>query len=238
MTDTTLADASSTTIEDRLRRVQAVAGALFSIFVLLHLSNIALAPFGIEAFNAYQRVIRTFYQQPVIELIIVIGPLLAHVIAGIWLFVLRHGQPPKQRPLLARMHSWAGCFLLLVIFGHIAAVRGPSFFADVFPEFQGLAFSLWYLPYYFYPYYFLLALAGFYHATNGLRTLAARKGVVIGRSVQTNATIVAAIWVAVSLLSLGGVLVQVDNPADNDFARLLGGILGADPSVPIRIFGD
>ena len=103
--------------------------------------------------------------------------------------------------------------------------------------FGGVAFSLWYLPYYFYPYYFLLALAGFYHATNGLRTIAARNGIAISRSIQINATVIAAIWIAVSLLSFGGVLVPVENPADNDFARLLGSIWDADPTTPIRIFG-
>jgi succinate dehydrogenase/fumarate reductase cytochrome b subunit len=199
--------------------------------------TLRLPPLGIEAFNAYQQSIRSFYQHPLIELVIVIGPILAHAIAGIWLFVPRRKQPQRQRPLLSRLHSWAGCFLLLFILGHIAAVRGPSFFADVFPEFEGVAFSLWYLPYYFYPYYFLLALAGFYHATNGLRTIAARNGIAISRSIQINATVIAAIWIAVSLLSFGGVLVPVENPADNDFARLLGSIWDADPTTPIRIFG-
>ncbi len=235
MTDAILAEPNVTNIQDRLRKTQAIAGALFSVFVLLHLSNIALAPLGIETFNNYQRLIRQFYQNPIIELFIVIGPILVHAAAGVWLFVLRRKQPSRQRPLLNRLHSWAGCFLLIFIFGHIAAVRGPSFFMDVFPEFDGVAFSLWYLPYYFYPYYFLLALAGFYHAANGLRTLAARSGYAISRKVQINATVIAGLWITVSLLSFGGIFVEVQNPADNDFARLLGDIWGADPAEPIRL---
>lgn len=225
--------------KQQLRRAQAIAGVLFSMFVLLHLSNIALAPFGDGVFNSYQRFIRQFYQHPVFELLIVIMPIVIHAAAGIWLFLIRRSEaqaPQEKRPLINRLQSWAGCFLLLFIAGHIAAVRGPSFFANVFPEFDGIAFSLWYLPYYFYPYYFLLALAGFYHATNGLRLLAARSGVSISRTVQINATIAAALWITICLLSFGGVLMTVENPADNDFARLLGEIWGADPKAPIRLF--
>ncbi|MBO6557230.1 MAG: hypothetical protein JJ934_15015 [Pseudomonadales bacterium] len=235
MTDATLAEPNVTDIEDRLRKTQAIAGAFFSVFVLLHLSNIALAPLGVETFNNYQRLLRQFYQNPIIELFIVIGPILVHAAAGVWLFILRRKQSTRQRPLLSRLHSWAGCFLLTFIFGHIAAVRGPSFIMGVFPEFDGVAFSLWYLPYYFYPYYFLLAMAGFYHATNGLRALAARSGYVISQKAQINATVLAGLWIAVSLLSFGGLFVEVQNPADNDFARLLGDIWGADPAKPIRL---
>ena len=219
------------TTEKRLIAVQAIAGSLFAVFVMLHLSNIAIAPFGIDVFNEYQRTIRKFYQYPLIELLIVIGPLLTHAIAGIWLFSIRRGRRHK-RPFLSRLHSWAGCLLLVFIVGHILAVRGASFFYDVFPEFEGLAFSLWYFPAYFYPYYFLLALAGFYHATNGLRTLGARKGLKLTATIQATMTTVAGLWIMVSLLALGGILFNIGDPTDNDFARLGASLLNMDPDKP------
>lgn len=224
------------TLEKRLGLVQAVAGATFAIFVLLHLSNIALAPFGMETFNQYQQAIRTFYQYPAVELLIVILPLAAHAMAGIILFIVRRKTNTK-RPAMARAHTWAGCFLLVFIVGHIVAVRGSSFFYDVYPEFEGLAFSLWYFPAYFYPYYFLLALAGFYHATNGLRMLAAKQGLAISASTQRSVTALAACWIAISLAALGGLLFDVGDPASHGFAQLLAEVFGADPRQPIHLFG-
>ena len=222
-----------TTIESRLKQAQAIAGSLFAIFVLLHLSNIFLAPFGSDTFNEYQRHIRQFYQFPLVELVIVILPIIVHAIAGVWLWLIRRAASKVDtRPLRARLHSWTGVFLLLFIIGHILAVRGSSYFYGVYAEFEGLAFSLWYMPAYFYPYYFLLALAGFYHATNGLRTLAARRGSLLPAKIHTGVIIIAAAWILVSLLSLGGVLVDVENPADNDFARLAGEITGMNPNEP------
>ena len=67
------------------------------------------------------------------------------------------------------LHRYAGFFLLVFIGGHIVAVRGASWFYDVYPGFEGLAFSIAAVPGYFYPYYFLLAVAGFYHGINGSR---------------------------------------------------------------------
>ena len=61
---------------------------------------------------------------------------------------------------------------MLVMAGHIAAVRGPSWLLDIYPGFLGLSFSVE-----FAPYYFLLALAGFYHGLNGLGIGLSRLGI-------------------------------------------------------------
>ena len=109
-------------------------------------------------------------------------------------------------------------------------------FYGVYPEFEGLAFSLWLFPVYFYPYYFLLALAGFYHASNGLRTLAARSGIRVttlyARRVQASVSTIAAMWIMIALMSLGGVFFDVGDPTDNDFARLAATLFDMDPSQP------
>lgn len=213
--------------ERLLVRTQQVAGAVFATFVLFHLSNIFIAPLGIEAFNGYQRLLQQVYQFPLIEVGVVLGPLVCHAVAGIWLAILRRGRRGR-RSLRARLHTWAGFFVLVVIGGHVLATRGASFFFGVFPEFQGLSFSLWYALAYFYPYYFLLAVAGFCHASNGLRMVLSLNGVNIPRRVQSIATAVVAVLVALSLLSLGGFLFDVGNPADNDFARLAETLFGIE----------
>ncbi len=206
-----------------LRRVQAVAGATFSVFVLVHLANILLAPLGPATFNGVQAALRQVYQQPVIEIVFVMLPLLVHLVASVWRLIRSRR---RSRPLRARLHLWAGLFLVIFIFGHIAAVRGPSLLVGVYPGFEGLAFSLWFAPWYFYPYYFLLALAGFYHATFGLLTLARRRGMAVPLSWHGPVTLAVAVLILLSLLSLGGILVDVGDPTDNDFARLAERLLG------------
>ena len=222
---------SAISAERLLTRVQAVTGSLFAIFVFLHLSNVAMAPFGVEIFNDYQSLIRRFYQYPLVELAVVILPLLLHALAGIGLYFIRRRR--KRRPgLMKRLHTWTGVFLLLFIFGHILATRGASYFYDVRVEFEGLAFSLWFFPAYFYPYYFLLALAGFYHVTMGLRTLLNRFGITWSRRNHLIATFAAAAWITISLMSLGGLLFNIEGLADSDYARLAAQLTGLDPTEP------
>lgn len=146
-------------LEQGLVRSQAVAGALFFLFLLLHLSNILLAPLGAEVFNEYQRTVRALYQYPVIELVIVMIPIVVHAVAGVSLYFLRRGKK-AVRSLRARLHTWAGVFLLLVIVGHVIAVRGglPFFMAfsrnlkvchshsGIFLRFFILTISCWLLP--------------------------------------------------------------------------------------------
>ncbi len=219
-------------IESLLKRTQAIAGALFAVFVLLHLSNIFVAPFGPDIFNQYQSLLRIYYQNPAVELLLVIGPLVVHMIAGVWLAAVRKSR--GQRPLMQRVHTWAGVFLFVVILGHVMAVRGPSLFYGVYPEFEGLNFSLWYFPAYFYPYYFLLALAGFYHATNGLRMFAARRGFIMTGKTHTTISLLTGAWIILSLLAIGGVLIEVPTSPENPFGQLIGELTGFDVNNPIR----
>lgn len=216
----------------RLKRIQAMAGAVFFVFVALHLSNIVLAPFGVEVFNGYQRLIRNFYQFPLVEVLVIVVPLLAHAVCGLWLAAV--SPRTSMRSWRARLHTWAGVFLLLFVFGHILAVRGPSFFADVYPEFAGLSFSLWYFPAYFYPYYFLLAVAGFYHGSQGLMVALRRFGVVQQARVPVSVVATFSAWIVVCLFAFDGHLFAVPDPADNEFARLYSEVMGLNLASPWR----
>ena len=103
---------------------------------------------------------------------------------------------------------------MLVIAGHILAVRGPSLFFDVYPGFAGLAFTIEFLPGHFYPYYFALGLAGFYHALNGASIALGRLGIrfALPQRHLTLASSLAALAMVVSLLGLGGVWFDVGDP--------------------------
>lgn len=205
-------------IEQTLIRIQAVAGSLFFLFLAFHLSNVLVAPLGIEAFNDYQAALRAVYQYPLVEIGVLMAPLAAHAIAGIWLRLLRRkrgARPPRN------LHFWAGIFLLVFVPGHILAVRGPSLVYGIYPEFEGVAFSLWFMPFWFYPYYFVLAMAGLYHGLNGIGRLLVRKGVMSDtRKLILPVMTIAGIGVGISLMSLGCLFFETPDPMNNDFARL------------------
>jgi len=47
-----------------------------------------------------------------------------------------------------------------------------------------------------------------------------RQGVRVPKKLQATATVIAAIWIAASLSALGGIMFDVGDPVDNEFARL------------------
>jgi hypothetical protein len=113
---------------------------------------------GPGQYDAYQDALRPIYQHPVVELLGLGLPLLVHAAAAITRWKL-FGVRFKQRSLRARLHFVTGVFLFLVITGHVIAPRGPSFVLDFNPGAAGLAFSLWWKPLVFYPYYVLFVLS-------------------------------------------------------------------------------
>lgn len=227
-------EVSAKNVESRLLAAQAAAGMLFLIFLVLHLSNTLLAVFGPETYNSYQRAVRQIYQHPFFELVLVIGPLLTHVIAGLWLYRIRKRRR-FTRALRYKVQTWAGFFLLFVVFGHMLATRGISYWYGPFAEFEGVSFSLWWIPAYFYPYYFLLFMAGLYHGSMGMFSVLQRLGFVRmtnSSSLPVIVTTVGAIGAMLALLGFGGFLFEIDDPRDNDYARQYGELMDIELTGP------
>jgi succinate dehydrogenase/fumarate reductase cytochrome b subunit len=227
-------------IESRLVRAQAIAGALFFVFLVLHLSNTLLAVFGPEIYNSYQRTIRQIYQHPFLEFALVIGPLFTHVVAGLWLYKIRKKWQFK-RGLKYRIQTWSGFFLLFFVFGHMLATRGISFWYGPFAEFEGISFSLWWIPGYFYPYYFLLFMAGLYHGTMGAAGVfkGAFRNVLPERLLNSKllpymVPLFGAVGVVFALLGFGGFLFEIEDPRKNDYARQYSELMDIDLSTPLN----
>lgn len=201
-----------------IRKIQAASGALFAVFVAVHLLNTWLAAAGPGAYTAAQRVLSLVYQAPVVEWLI-LGTVLVHVSCA----VIRWRRERRGKlPWRARLHRYSGIFLMIVIGGHVTAVRLLPGWFGIRPGFDGVAFSLELLPAYFYPYYWLLGVAAAYHALNGLALGAARLGAswrLPGTWVYAGAA-GAGILTLVALLAFGGVLFDVGDPWQSDFARL------------------
>lgn len=207
-----------------LRRTQAVTGIIFGLFLAIHLANTGLAAISGELYDAAQRVLRIAYQAWFVEAT-VLGALVMHLAAG--LLRKRAGRPPPVT-WRGRWHRNAGLFLALFVFGHVAAVRGASWFADVYPGFSGLSFTLAHVPGFFYPYYLVLGTAGLFHGLNGIFLAVARLGwrARLGSRAILVATAAGGGLLLIALLGIGGLLYEVGDPYDNDYARLVLRLVG------------
>ena len=212
-------------MRDRLTKLQAISGLVFFAFVVVHLLNTWAAIGGAELYDGLQGLAQFFYQAWIVEALILTA-LGVHVACGIARMIHAKGARRSRR---AAWHRYAGIFLLVVMAGHIAAVRGPSWFVDVYPGFAGVSFSLAFAPAFFYPYYFVLGIAGFYHGINGALIASRRLGwrlPELGRRVPL-ATAVAAVLMVAALASFGGMVRAIDDPFDNDFAQAWHGHCGS-----------
>lgn len=204
------------------RRAQAVSGLCLAVFVGVHLVNLPLAAFP-GAYDAYQRVLRVVYQSPFFEIPFVFLPLAVHLTAGVRA-ILRSKSRAPARTWPARLHRWSAWYLLAMVVGHIIATRGPSLVLGVYPESLGLAFSLQWIPLWFWPYYALLGLSGVAHLGYGVpRALS-----VVRRHADRSASSrplaialgVAGVAVLVGLLGIGGLLYEIGDPFAHAYADI------------------
>jgi hypothetical protein len=115
---------------------------------------------------------------------------------------------------------------LVFIVGHVVATRGASLVAGVFPGFEGVAFTLRWVPAWFWPYYLLLGLSGAVHAALGLTLLLARSsGWFAQPGVRSRLGLALAVVLAVSstlaVLAMGGVFFEVGAVEQGPYAGLL-----------------
>lgn len=250
---------SDPTFDVRLRLVQVWSGLVLSLFLAVHLVNQAVAVLGADAYDTFQRSARSAYQAPVVELLLVLVPLLVHAVAG-GLAVWRGHRRRRPTPIgWVRWHRYAGRFLFFVFVGHVGATRGASFFFEVWPGFDGLAFTFVWMPASFWPYYLVLGMGGALHTLVGLALAlpavtstgrGARLPLAVSHLVRgwlrRPAFVVVVVatmaMVGAGVFGLGGVLVNVDkdHARHSDYARLLYRLGLADPPPVslIRVRGD
>ena len=221
----TLTHARSPHLSERnLLRLQAASGSLFAIFLLVHVLNTSAASLGPTAYDDVQTVARGVYQHPAIELGLIALPLLAHA----WAALVRLRRSGFRRPnqsTRARLHRFTGYYLLLVVGGHVWATRGPSLFLDFHPGSPGLAFSLWWQPWIFYPYYTLFLLSAIYHLSHGLTIAISTLRSPLPDGLRRGP----GFWLPVAglsatalmgLVGLAGWLYEIPDPTDNEYARM------------------
>jgi len=204
-----------------LARWQALSGLAFGLFATLHLINALFALGGPAAFNGLQRRLRLVYQFPLVEVGLLVA-LLVHIVVGLVRARRRKKGALAQMRWPERFHRLSGYLLLLIVFAHAAATRVPSLVAGAHPEFSGVAFSIEWMPAFYYPYYALFATAALYHLAYGTQRALAVFGWKLprpSRRVGLSALAVGATGIVLALLAFGGVFFEIPDPMDHDYAR-------------------
>lgn len=217
-----------------LARLQAGSGLVFSAFLVLHLATALGAIGGPTAYEGALGWARLYYRIPLLEVVAVLGAALTHLAAGLVRARRRHRQSaPRVVPLRPRLHRYTGYYLALAFVGHVIATRAPSLVYGLEPDFAFLHLSLSTAPYFFFPYYVLLAFSGGYHLVHGVLVAIDVLGVKLPgapRSPRSKSFwAFAAIWGAAALaiiLSFGGVLASVEDARLEPWRRLLAQLLG------------
>jgi len=213
-----------------LKQIQAATGLIFAVFLVLHLANTWLASLGPGTDDGVQGVLRVIYQFAPFEALL-LAALAVHAVTGVLRIIV---EPKRTLSTRARWHRYAGFFLLVFIGGHIFAVRGASWFYDVYPGFEGLAFSIAAVPGYFYPYYFLLAVAGLFHGLNGAGIAMSRLGrpMALSGAALRGITATGAVLTVLALGGFGGWFYDVGDVRSSGFAvlttRIATEVLGVD----------
>lgn len=216
-------DATGDALDRRLVRVQAASGAVFALFLLVHLANQAAASLGPAVYDDTQRALRAVYQAPLVEVGLVLGPLCVHAVCGV-LVKLRRRRAGSLAPasVSARLHRWAGNVLLAIVFVHVAIMRGLPLWIDVSFPFAGLAFVFQDMPVDLVA-FFVFAVAGLYHTVHGLGVALPRLGVAAGGvlrapRVLAPVTVGGGVVLLAAMLGFGGWLYETPGLEDSAVA--------------------
>uniref|UniRef100_A0A7S1D1Q7 Mitochondrial adapter protein MCP1 transmembrane domain-containing protein n=1 Tax=Cyclophora tenuis TaxID=216820 RepID=A0A7S1D1Q7_CYCTE len=216
-----------------LKKINAVSGLGFAVFVLLHfLSHYALN-LSYEQATETMLAMRIIYQNPVFE-VLLLCCLLAHMYSNAGLYMARSklastkkdddAAKKKKQPLPGltelNAHRYAGYALAVFIFGHVFAVRiAPLLFLPEDPgaydySFVAKVYEL--VPFYIFPIYLsIFGMVGGWHTIYGVRsaiaTLSGKS--VVGKPFPLPLKIVALLSHALvigALISLEGYRTTVD----------------------------
>jgi len=211
-------------------RVQAVSGLCFAAFLTLHVAATVSAIFGEAAFTFVQHAGRRMYQFPIVELGL-IAAFALHLISA-WK-LRRRARATVGRHARRRLHRYAGIYLVLFVAGHALATRGVSLAGDVDSGFDAVAFSIAWVPAWFLPYYFFLAMAGLYHAWWGSLTALARLGWSAPGALRAHAAfwllpLAGLMLIPLALARFAGLLGDIGDPMASEYARYYLSLFGQD----------
>lgn len=145
----------------KTRQLHYFSGLTITVFVGLHLFNHLLSIDSAERHIEMMEVIRHFYRNRIIE-IILLGAVLIQIVSGLMLF-------KKSRKLAVtpfeKLHIWSGLYLAFFLILHVFAVFAGRYVMKLDTNFYYGAAGINVFPYslFFVPYYALAIISFFGH---------------------------------------------------------------------------
>ena len=173
-----------------LKKISAVSGLYFGMFLVLHLISHYSLYFGMERAMKNMVLFRRIYQNPVFELGLVVA-LIAHYVSNGLIYQHRKKIETKSAKknddartsqaassikgeLELKAHRYTGYFLSLAVLGHVSATRVAPFFVLSDPSQFDYSFATYAQKKIFGPifgvYLSLLGMAGGWHLLYGTRS--------------------------------------------------------------------
>jgi succinate dehydrogenase/fumarate reductase cytochrome b subunit len=158
----------------KLGHIQAMSGAVFALFLVLHLVTTMSGALGTATYDRTLVALRSVYRSHLFLELVVIGLSgITHLVCAILQMTRRRKVFALRGPWWMKLHRLSGYFLMTVIIGHVFATRiaptlatGPT--TTHAADFAFLAFATLTAPAFFWPYYLLLGIAGALHLSIGL----------------------------------------------------------------------
>ncbi len=169
MTDTSLRRHSPAIKKINWQQFHKFNAVILLVFVFIHLATHVSGIFGIETYNAVQKVMRLIYRNPVSETIL-LASIVLQLIVGMVLLVksLRRGRP---RDLLSWAQVLSGGMFFVFMTQHLFSLGMTRLYFDLETDFFWPASVMSGPPYiyYFIPYYFLGVWSVMVHLGIGVR---------------------------------------------------------------------
>jgi len=156
--------------ETQLIKLQAGSGLIFSSFLGIHLANSFIANLGPLGYDEIKRLLRLYYQNPVIEIGLFSSLFVHQIVSGIRIYrrLKQKKNHPKHDHITALdIHRYAGLVIGTVVLVHVFFTRIPHLIFKDDSDFTLITFTLKTWPYFFYPYYIVFSISGLYHLMYG-----------------------------------------------------------------------
>jgi len=194
---------------DVLKKMQAASGLVFATFLFLHLINSISSHKGQVFYDTVQSKFRLYYQNPFVEIVIVLGSLLIHFLSNILLFYLRNENKPEKIPdsklssgSASKYQRYSGLVLAVIVGLHATFTRILPYLHGQIADFQTVSFTVEIFPIIFYPYYIFYGINAIYHLSHGFLQSTQVLGLRTGNWVKETQSISFKIFVAIASLAI------------------------------------
>jgi len=186
-----------------LKKLQAASGLTFATFLFLHLINSISSHKGQVFYDTVQSKFRLYYQNPFVEIVIVLGSLLIHSISNIILFYLRNvNKPALSSSSEGKYQRYTGLVLAVIVGFHATFTRILPYLHGQVSDFQSVSFTVEVLPILFYPYYIFYGINGIYHLSHGFLQSTQVLGLRNGNWVKETRSISFKIFIIIASLAI------------------------------------